>query len=93
MEQLIHAALAHARFLRKGAKAGDDCIARAAEKEAERWEALAAIARAELESGPVKASGQALADCAGASCRVYRWAAWATRITQPTAARIRIPAR
>jgi len=57
MEQLIAMALAHARFLRKGAKAGDDCIARAAEKEAERWEALVAAARAELESRPTISPG------------------------------------
>jgi hypothetical protein len=48
MEQLIDAVLAHAKFLRKSARAGDDYIARAVEREAERWEALAATARAEL---------------------------------------------
>jgi hypothetical protein len=48
MEQLIDAVLAHAKFLRKSARAGDDYIARAAEQEAEQWEAMVATARAEL---------------------------------------------
>ena len=59
MEQLSDVALAHARFLRKGAEAKDDYIARATEKVAERWEALAALARTELESGPDKGSAPA----------------------------------
>jgi hypothetical protein len=50
MEQLIDAVLAHAKFLRKSARAGDDYIAHAAEQEAERWEAMAATAREELGS-------------------------------------------
>jgi hypothetical protein len=56
MEQLIDAVLAHAKFLRKGARAGDDYIARAAEREAERWEALVAKARAELALRPMPAA-------------------------------------
>jgi hypothetical protein len=53
MEQLIDATLAHAKFLRKSARADDDYIARAVEREAERWEALAATARAELALRPI----------------------------------------
>jgi hypothetical protein len=53
MEQLIDAVLAHAKFLRKSARAGDDYIARVAEREAERWEAMAAKARAELALRPI----------------------------------------
>jgi hypothetical protein len=53
MEQLIDAALAHAKFLRKSARAGDDYIARAAVQDAERWEGLAATARAELALRPI----------------------------------------
>jgi hypothetical protein len=47
-EQLIGAALIHAKTLRDGANAADDYGARAIEEEAERWERLAATARAEL---------------------------------------------
>jgi len=53
MEQLIDAVLAHAEFLRKNARAGDDYVARAAEQEAARWEAMAAAARAELAQRPI----------------------------------------
>jgi len=48
MEQLIDTVLEHAKFPRKSAKAGDDYIARAPEQEAERREAIAATARAQL---------------------------------------------
>jgi len=48
MEQLIDTVLEHAKFPRKSAKAGDDYIARAPEQEAERWEAIAATARAQF---------------------------------------------
>jgi hypothetical protein len=48
MEQLIEAALAHVKALRGGAGAADDYGPRATEEEAQRWERLAAAARAEL---------------------------------------------
>jgi hypothetical protein len=48
MEQLIEAALAHVKALRGGSGAADDYGARATEEEAQRWERLAAAARAEL---------------------------------------------
>jgi hypothetical protein len=48
MEQLIEAALAHTKALRDGAGAADDYGGRATEEEAQRWEQLAAAARAEV---------------------------------------------
>jgi hypothetical protein len=48
MEQLIEAALAHARLLRQGANAADGYGARVTEAEADRWEALARAAQDEL---------------------------------------------
>ena len=50
MDELIQAALAHARFLRESANTGDDYGARATEAEAERWEGLARAAQNELRS-------------------------------------------
>jgi hypothetical protein len=41
VDELIEAALAHAKFLRQSAMTGDDYGARATEAEAERWERLA----------------------------------------------------
>jgi hypothetical protein len=48
MEQLIAAALAHAKYLRERANKGDHHGARTAESEANRWERLAAIAQTEV---------------------------------------------
>jgi hypothetical protein len=48
MEELIEAALAHAKHLRQSAGGDDDYGARAAEKEAERWERMVGAARDEL---------------------------------------------
>ena len=50
VDELIQAALAHARFLRESANTGDDNGARATEAEAERWEGLARAAQNELRS-------------------------------------------
>jgi len=50
VDELIQAALAHARFLRESANTGDDYGARATEAEAERWEGLARAAQNELRS-------------------------------------------
>jgi hypothetical protein len=47
MEQLIAAALAHAKNLRECANKGDNYGTRATEAEANRWERLAAIAQSE----------------------------------------------
>jgi hypothetical protein len=48
MEQLIAAALAHAKYLRECANTGDHYGTPAGEAEANRWERLAAIARSEV---------------------------------------------
>jgi hypothetical protein len=48
MEQLIEAALEHAKQLRQGAYAADGRGALVTIKEAERWEQLATAAQAEL---------------------------------------------
>jgi hypothetical protein len=48
MEQLIEAALEHAKQLRQGANAADGRGARVTIEEAERWERLATAAQAEL---------------------------------------------
>ena len=48
MEELIEAALAHAKALRDGANAADGYGARATAEEAERWERLASAARDQL---------------------------------------------
>jgi hypothetical protein len=48
MDQLIELAMGHANALRNSAGATDDLGSRAAEKEAKRWEWLAARARTEL---------------------------------------------
>jgi hypothetical protein len=50
VDELIQAALAHARFLRESANTGDDYGARASEAEAERWEGLARAAQNKLRS-------------------------------------------
>jgi len=50
MDQLIEAALAHAQDLRNGANAADDYGASVTEEEAQRWEHLAAAAKADLAS-------------------------------------------
>jgi hypothetical protein len=50
MEQLIEAALAHAKQLRQGAYAADGRGALVTIKEAERWERLATAAQAELSA-------------------------------------------
>jgi hypothetical protein len=50
VDELIQAALAHARFLRESANTGDDYGARATEAEAERWEGLARAAQNKLRS-------------------------------------------
>jgi hypothetical protein len=48
MEQLIAAALAHAKNLRECANKGRDYGTRASEGEANRWERLTAIAQIEI---------------------------------------------
>jgi hypothetical protein len=48
MEQLIAAALAHAKHLRECANKGDDYNTGAAEGEANRWERLATTAQIEV---------------------------------------------
>jgi hypothetical protein len=48
MEQLIAAALAHAKSLRECANKSDDYGTRTTEAEANRWERLAAIAESEV---------------------------------------------
>jgi hypothetical protein len=48
MEDLIEAALAHAKHLRRSAQGADDYGAQATEEEADRWERLASAARDEL---------------------------------------------
>jgi hypothetical protein len=48
MEQLIEAALAHAKALRDSANTADDYGARATVEEAEHWERLANAAQEEL---------------------------------------------
>jgi hypothetical protein len=50
VEELIQAALAHAKFLRENANMGDGRGARVPEAEAERWERLATDARLEVNS-------------------------------------------
>ena len=50
VDELIQAALAHAKFLRQSADTGDDYGARATEAEADRWEGLARAAQNELRS-------------------------------------------
>ena len=62
MDELIEAALAHARFLRQSATTGDDCGARATEAEAERWKRLAQAAQNELRSFMGTAAGAAGGD-------------------------------
>ena len=48
MDQLIEAAMGHAKDLRDSANAASDHSTRSAEKEAERWEWLASTAQTEL---------------------------------------------
>jgi len=50
VDELIEAALAHAKFLRQNADTDNDYGARATEAEAERWERLAHAAQNELRS-------------------------------------------
>ena len=50
MDELIEAALAHAKFLRESANTGDGRGARVTEAEAERWERLAHAVQNELRS-------------------------------------------
>ena len=50
MDEVIQAALAHAKFLRESANTGDGRGARVTEAEAERWERLARAAQNELRS-------------------------------------------
>ena len=50
MDELIEAALAHAKFLRQNADTDNDYGARATEAEADRWEGLARAAQNELRS-------------------------------------------
>ena len=50
VDELIEAALAHAKFLRQNADTDNDYGARATEAEADRWEGLARTAQNELRS-------------------------------------------
>jgi hypothetical protein len=50
VDELIEAALAHAKFLRQNADTDNDYGARATKAEAERWERLAHAAQNELRS-------------------------------------------
>ena len=50
MDELIQAALAHAKFLRQNADTDNDYGARATEAEADSWEGLARAAQNELQS-------------------------------------------
>jgi hypothetical protein len=50
VEQLIEAALAHAKHLRESANGADDYGARVTEEGAERWERLASAAQDELSA-------------------------------------------
>ena len=50
VDELIEAALAHAKFLRQNADTDNDYGARATEAEADRWEGLARAAQNELRS-------------------------------------------